>query len=385
MSDWGISVNDARAVLYSRYWQNWPKCQRLLNGSVTFPISLGLKPPSDKQASSDAEKLFVWQQDWRNVSGVEWADKRWQRLGSQQVPVKLVFHNLKSLTDFLQVTGELEQWFERVQPLIALAPESADFKAELKKQLAALMQLTTTELTMLQALLPQLQAGMGVGLYLRALPLAGVHGKFIEQHEKLISALLNALHDQAVNKADGLLSWLGCMNKPAGWLTIRPLCEKTRQAFAGLELLQLTGQQLAAYPLPGDTLIVVENLQSGLVVPNIEHAVVVCGTGNHLNWLGADWVKDKKVIYWGDIDSDGLTLLARARAMQPNLVSVMMDVNTFEQFNHRATQGNSCGAVPTDLTEQEALLFERLHQQPNRLEQEMLDADYISQAFFNLQ
>lgn len=381
MSDWGLLVSDAAALLYSRYWQTWAKRQRLLRGEVSFPVVLGLKPPTDKQASSNAEKLFNWQHDWRNVSGVIWQEKRWQRLGTQQVPSKLALNNLAELTDFLQVSCELERWFTQLQPLISIAPTNGAFKAELKKQLAQLMQLSTSELAMLKALLPQLQQHMGAGLYLRALPLTGVHGKIIEQHEKLISALLNALHDHAISQAGGLFAWLGCIDKPAGWLTIRPLCSHTRQALAGLDLLQLTGAQLSNYPLPGNTLIVVENLQAGLVVPKLANTTVVCGTGNHLNWLAADWVRTKRVYYWGDIDSDGLTLLARARAMQPNIISRLMDIATFEQFRHRATQGNPCGTSPSGLTTQEAELFERLRQQPNRLEQEMLDADHILKAF----
>ncbi|MBM7766774.1 hypothetical protein JOE62_000187 [Glutamicibacter nicotianae] len=39
-----------------------------------------------------------------------------------------------------------------------------------------------------------------------------------------------------------------------------------------------------------------------------------------------------EVLYWGDLDLDGLAILASLRSVQPDARSVMMDLGTLQRF-----------------------------------------------------
>jgi hypothetical protein len=162
---------------------------------------------------------------------------------------------------------------------------------------------------MLADLLPQLTPGMGKGFYLRALPVTGVDTKFIETHKLLIEELLNVLHGGAVTWTGGLLPWLDCMPRPAGWLMRSPLDKPARNALGCMPILKLPYMMLLTYEMPAEHILVVENIESGLALPPMENTIAVIGGGKNVAWMDAVWLKEKHVGYWGDIDTWGLCFL----------------------------------------------------------------------------
>jgi hypothetical protein len=125
--------------------------------------------------------------------------------------------------------------------------------------------------------LAQLKPGLGRDNYLRALPLTGVDTKFVELHLALLTELADALHPGTVSAAGGLLAWLGCRAVPCDWLYVRPLCEDTRRALGGIDLLQLSTATLLATPLPGRRVLIVENVAAGYALPRLPGTIAVFG------------------------------------------------------------------------------------------------------------
>lgn len=58
--------------------------------------------------------------------------------------------------------------------------------------------------------------------------------------------------------------------------------------------------------------------------------MAVLGAGLNLEWLRAAWLQDRRIAYWGDLDTWGLLMLSRARERQPYLESVLMSRELFE-------------------------------------------------------
>lgn len=129
--------------------------------------------------------------------------------------------------------------------------------------------------------------------------------------------------------------------------------------------------------------LIVENQTSFIAfqqLPIIPNTIAIWGKGfavvelQYLNWL-----KDKKVFYWGDIDAHGLQILHEFRKYYPNCINLMMDMETLKKFSSKIIQGKTTKITQLPyLTSEELTLFDYLQSNNLRLEQERIDRDYFT-------
>jgi hypothetical protein len=109
--------------------------------------------------------------------------------------------------------------------------------------------------------------------------------------------------------------------------------------------------------------------------------VAILGAGLNLEWMRAQWLGQRTVGYWGDLDTWGLAMLARARRLQPCLTALLMTLEIFE--SHAPTMAvaetRAAGAeLPDGLTENEQELYRFLiASELGRVEQEFLPAKLV--------
>ncbi|MFC6674294.1 Wadjet anti-phage system protein JetD domain-containing protein [Marinobacterium aestuariivivens] len=76
-------------------------------------------------------------------------------------------------------------------------------------------------------------------------------------------------------------------------------------------------------------MFITENKINGLAFPPLFNALVIFGLGYGVEQLGRiDWLKEKEIHYWGDIDSHGFNILAQLRKQLPQTRSLLMDEAT---------------------------------------------------------
>jgi hypothetical protein len=199
---------------------------------------------------------------WPGPGHVEYQTSNLPQVGRHDLPMALVLEGFDELTSFLGPAAQArrQHWESVFEPLCAL--DSA-LQPCLVRNLISLELLSVTDAERLAATLAQLKPGLGRDNYLRALPLTGVDTKFVEQHIALLTELADALHSGTVSATGGLLGWLGCRAVPYDWLFVRPLCDCGRRALGGIDLLQLSTATLLATPLPGRSIVIVENVAAG--------------------------------------------------------------------------------------------------------------------------
>lgn len=389
MSQWGLMPEDVLAQLRTREWLNTDNLRSRLSGDRPFPIRISVKAPTGAQALADLEHFRRFIESWRrwpNPAQVDWQTKKFLQLGEQALPVAVQIDSMPALIEILGPKAEArkQRWEQLMRPLLNI---DARLSTVLIKQLSVLESMAPDDSALLAQLLPQLDRGMGQGAYLRALPLKGVDTKFVENYYGLIEALADRLHEGAVTERGGLLNWLNCIANPSGWLLVRPLCRQSRDRLAELPVLQMDTRTLQSYVLPASRILVVENKQSGYALPDLDDTIAVFGGGRNTAWMDAEWLKQKRIAYWGDIDSWGLTILSDARRRQPHLQALMMDEVTVLEYRNRMVDEESPQArLPKYLTVAEQQLFERLqsrHYEKTRLEQERLAPDYIGVCLRN--
>lgn len=380
----------AAALARKRYWENRQVLKALLIGERSFPLHIPLKAPNARQAMEDLAHLRAWIERWKSFAIpdlLHWKTVGFRQLGQQQLPSRITIDSFQQLTQFCgsAAIAQSARWQANMQPLLQRFRHEQVYPV-LVRNIEVVEGLGNKDAELLAHVLPQLHRGLGAGGYLRALPLKGVDTKFVETYSGLIEALLDAVHEGEIAAYGGLYLWLDCRHGPRGLAQgvpiVRPLSPDTRHTYQGLPLFQLSAELLRQHELPATNILVVENFQSGLALPDLDDTIAVIGGGRNVSWMDASWLAAKHVGYWGDIDTWGLSILSDARARVRSLQPLMMDLATLKAHEERMVQEpEPLRTLPAQLTDQEQQLFLDLAAGrflSTRLEQERISFDYVS-------
>ncbi len=391
---WGLLPQNAIAHLRQKEWLNKKNLKNLLKGDRPFPIIFHLKPPQGNAILKNINHFQTFIASWKEfipdqnsrTCEVIWEKRRFRQLSEQMIPVKLIIHDIATLACILGKAEEnqLIEWRRKISFImtelhINTTNETALFNT-LINHLDAVIKLDDCDLRLLVKLIPQLKQGMGKGCYLRSLPVTYVDTKFIESNFSLIESVADAVIDPTI-KERGLLDWLQCRSKPMDWLLVRPLCSKTRKALGGVPLLRLASDTIQDYELPAHHILIIENEQPCLALPEISGTIAIAGGGKNVSWMRAAWLTSKRVAYWGDLDSEGFRILSDARSKLSTLTPLMMDRATVEAYMERMVdEFDPFDKEPIALNQEELKLFRELRSKKylrTRLEQERLPVDYV--------
>ncbi|WP_043563543.1 DUF3322 and DUF2220 domain-containing protein [Actinomyces israelii] len=399
-------------------------------------LVLGLAPPTEREALAGAQAVADWAAAWRvREAGrdvvVERRTRSWASLGAQQVPVRAVLTGADAIAS---AAGRADDWArarDRAARLLALGrahgagggAERTALAAAVRSVIGAVASYENDDVERLLAALAWLADNDASGLYLRQIPIAGMDSKWLERHRRVLRVLVPVLR--------GLDTRAGA-NGPAGApgpagpggleeaLGLRPLpavCRirlldrglvpgAPRDMSAPIEQIDRlwaapsagaappipAAQRAAALPPhpPGgpEAVVVVENLATFLALEERPGAVAVWGHGYSAAALARiGWLRGARtLVYWGDLDVDGLRILAALRTAAPRARSLAMDGETLRRWRHLAVTdpgsgaGSPSGAAslrpPDRLTAPEREAWEMLVDRGLRLEQERLAWDW---------
>ena len=378
-----LSPDAARDFLVRRFNNQH---QAWLAGDGTWPLQIPLGMPTEKDATDDTLAVRAWVSSWatwKHVGEVSRAVRKWARLGEQELPVALTIF---SPEDVATLVGQAPRWSratERYAQMVEKWPQLGTGGA-LAARFNVLADYSEVDFTRLIALLDWLVQNPASNVYLRQLPVEGLDTKWAEQRTGIITGLLK---DIKQDTNDGNFHELCGLLRPPHRVRIRLLCPQLRSLVGGLNDVEAPIGDIAALPIEPSAAIIVENLDTGMALPDIPGTVGIMKLGNAVSALGSvPWLKSIPAVYWGDIDTHGFAILDRARKALPQLRSVLMDEATTLGFQ------NLWGTEPTQTTnialeqlkEHEASVYAALKAntwgQKVRLEQERLPWDASIQA-----
>jgi len=219
--------------------------------------------------------------------------------------------------------------------------------------------------------------------YVRSLPLA-LPTKFIERHQSALRPLLNWLIPEHIRgeETDFFRRFYLLLEEPSIKIRFLDAALRLHSAVSQLSIWVSEFQQLS---LAVRRVYIIENLTSFLAFPAVPDAVAIWGGGFAVSLLaGADWLAEKQLFYWGDIDAHGFQILAQLRAHYPAAQSVLMDAATLAA-HHRGERGGEFQPAELPLlTIAEQALYQGLLCTNHRLEQEKLPLAYVAHRLANL-
>lgn len=333
-------------------------------------LEVVLHPPTERAVLADQAAAIEWVRLWRAVSGVEmrWGSRQWPSAGEQVVPERCLLRGADAIAAFAGAApsrewqtlrdraGRIREAFGGRAPGDALAEA-------IRRHGGTLQRLGERDFNTLLDVVGWLVDHPLSGARIRQLPIRGIDTKWLERHRPIVEGLHSAVTGEA---SLGLLA-------PPGLVRVRFLDPALRPG--GLLDVSAPVEELAALRVAPSTVFVFENLETVLAMPEVPGAVVVHGSGYAANRLGRiPWIRSGRVVYWGDLDSDGFAILHALRSGCENVTSVLMDEATLLAFRDLWVPETkpASGTYPS-LTADELAALQRIRSEGNiRLEQERI-------------
>lgn len=345
-----------------------------LQGEASFPLEL---PFSKKLPDNFAElhrSLGALEQGSSNHKrysySVDYELRQTRKFGAQSLPVRLYFENETAFLGFLKKREEVPVLLACFEQLKAAFPQLADYFLKKPLRLRDYVEDTAAYLEVLQYFAQH----PWPNLYIRELPLS-VHSKFIEQQQKQLRPLLDQLlpEDAIDQNAKDFIGRYG-LRKDEARIRFRQLDpNKDKPLFRFSADLSLPLSDFLKLPIEAENVLICENLMPFLTLPPTSNCLGIFGQGFAVSQLaGADWLKDKNIYYWGDLDAHGFHILSLLRAAFPQVQSLLMDAATFHRYEAFAVPNPTKPLDAPHLLPAEQKLLQSLQNQALRLEQERI-------------
>ncbi|HRJ52085.1 MAG TPA: DUF2220 family protein [Candidatus Thiothrix moscowensis] len=392
-----ITPADIRAKA-QKLWDSGRILQDAWEAGELFPWEIPFRKPNAAMQVEQFAQVREWitalKQASREVKGygyrIGYREVQHRQLGTQLLPDTLSFDTRDDLLRFIQKKQVFPALY---QTGLETAAEFPLLRPWLLKYPTKLMEHATVWSALLAVCRYFLHQPCPER-YLRELDIPSVDSKFIGQHKAILSELLDAvLPETAIDPDSSGLRQYG-FERRYGLKYDEPLLrlrllDAALSPVAGMTDISLPVSQLAQWAIPCQCVFVTENKTNGLSFPATAQAIVIFGLGYGVDTLAAiPWLHTRQVIYWGDLDTHGFSILSRMRRHFPHTQSLLMDAPTLQQYAHLCTEepeNARCADILQHLQPPEAAVYQQLQQTHQRLEQERIPMAYVQQqlARFN--
>ncbi|HHG1704201.1 TPA: DUF3322 domain-containing protein [Klebsiella pneumoniae] len=362
----------------ARQWDNAKlRAERLLPPG-NWPLCLTIGKPSAKIFAEQPQRVLQHVQLWRQVAvgRVEWEEVSYRASdGPVSMPLRWI---INGPSDWINAAADatvsrefrlLEGIIEQVDPI---------FHPLLISHRSLWRNKGSQDIISAARLASRLEPGCAKGLPLRLLSGQGVDTKFIENNISLLTRLLDMRFSGEASE-QGLTTFLDAFDESSHWVLVVPLSP----GLLPFKKCRVTTAELAETTLPASRVLMIENEQCLHQLPELSDTIAVLGCGLDVQWLSSVVLDKKRVAYWGDMDSWGLLMLARARRCRPTLDVLLMNRELFEQYASQSAVPEPVKAqeaIPDGLLNEEGDFYRYLTCLPRgRLEQEFLPAGVVGE------
>ncbi|HEX4060694.1 MAG TPA: Wadjet anti-phage system protein JetD domain-containing protein [Streptosporangiaceae bacterium] len=371
-----VTPADVLRTLRKR-WEIGTFLTQFASGQPWEPLGLPIRGPAAAELAASFADAQAWARGWagagRGLVRIEHKQVGGRVIGVNAIPCRAWIDSYERLWQLLDVEAEVARFGAVLDQAKAMMPALADWMIAHPVKVLALAHDWDRVLGTVQ----WIDQFAGPGLYLRQIDVPGVDTKFIERHRGILTDLLDCQLpsvriDPTVPRSD-FAGRYRFRKKPA-YVRFRYLAAGPTQ----LSELTVRAAEMPTAPPGISAVYVVENEVTYLAFPPVADAIVIFGGGYAVSVLEQlPWLADRHLVYWGDIDTHGLEILARLRRRFPHTRSMLMDRATL--LAHRSqwvTEPTPARPDPTHLTPDEAALAHDLttdlYAPSLRLEQERI-------------
>jgi len=366
-----------------KWWK--PFLQSIISGETFFPRDIdriGKIGPADITHRFDVlqDEIGALYKKSKNETGsgywVKTAEKNFRRTGSHQLPDSIVFETAEDYLDFIRKKAEFERFLDNYRLITQRLPQLHSWIYQDP------LPLTHSEVDWkaILAVCSYFISNPRPNLYIRQLPIP-VHTKFVEDNAALLLSLLDFLIPEHIrDRSQKKLADRYFLQRDEPLIRLRILDPALALPKNILDLsVRLSDFESGGWQ--NKNVVLTENKMNFLSLPGLPSTIAIwSGGGFMISYLkNAQWLREKNIYYWGDIDEHGFQILHQLRTYYGETQSIMMDRATFDMFQEFAVAGERNRAENLSLlNEEEHKLYEVLKSRPgiNRLEQEKIPQAY---------
>lgn len=337
-------------------------------------IIAGNKRPDDNTVKLEAEltELINHSKEKKGFGySIEYTTVKTKLHGVQDLPSSIVFQSENDYLKFIGKEKETARFKEDIARIIEDYPELNDW---IYKYPRKVIENDWDSLLMVCAYFKRTPQP---NLYIRELPIK-VHTKFIENNKGIIKELLDILIADYVDQDEKHFESRFHLKYDEPIIRFRILDNSiSHLSFSDVEDISIPISQFKQLALPVQKVYVVENKINMLSFPMVEKSIVIWGHGFGVETIcNVDWLKDKDIFYWGDLDAQGFQILSLLRTHFEQVKSFMMDRVTFDNFyeGDKGTKTNVEKGLCLTSEENDMFLYLKLNNL--RLEQEKIPYEY---------
>lgn len=343
-----ISINDIKDFA-NRVWNRGDVLRGSVLGEPEFPLRLRFKKTGGQHAVESFAEVQRWLSELNASSKetrgygftVEFSQVNHRKLGRQNLPSDIRFDTPGDIARFIGKQKELDEFLEILRYSEEHNPAITDWMKSNPMKVLPHMQDWEKVLCVCDYLL----ANPTPEIYLRQLTLPGIDTKFFEAKRAILSEVLTqCLPKDAFEDCVTGLSRAG-FERRYGFLYDEPIVrfrilDDAILPNSAYRDISVTATDFARNPIPEiETIFITENKVNGLAFPEAKGGIVVFGLGYGIGELAeAEWLKDVRVVYWGDIDTHGYGILSMLRGKLPHVESILMTSKDLDQNRDLAVQ-----------------------------------------------
>ncbi len=352
-----ITPQDIRAKA-QRYWSSYAYHRLCLSGAPWQALDIPFGKPAGREllnefasigkslqelkASSKATLGYGYRIDFEPVSH--------RQLGEQHLPGRIYFETEQDFLRFIGKLREATQFKQLALQTVGRHPALACILHDKPRHLADNLASWHKLLDVVDWFI----AHPRPDIYIRQIDLPDIDSKFIEQHTTQLTVLLDALlPPSAIECEANKFEQRYGLRYDQHLIRFRLLDPAI--TLSGLTDLTLPLADFCRLELDVDCVYVTENKVNGLAFPAAPKSMVIFSLGYGIGSLAqADWLKTKRIVYWGDLDTHGFAILSRFREIFPHVESMLMDSATLAANRSLCvTEASPVKEIPACLTDTE--------------------------------
>ncbi|WP_330286795.1 Wadjet anti-phage system protein JetD domain-containing protein [Streptomyces sp. NBC_00576] len=315
-------------------WDRGEFLSQVADGSDWEPLAVPLRGPKAGDITQHYDDVLAWATSWAPAAHrhlrIEYRRLGGRLAGVNNAPARVWIERRDDLFKLLGVTNTVNRYASLLAAANETLPPLATWMAENPMKVVQ----READWPRLQATIRWITDYLGPAVYLRQLDVPGVDTKFIEQNRAILTTLLEHCLPEDRIEAEAARTDFAArfrfLRKPA-YLRFRLL---GGESLAGFSELTVRADEFTAPPPAITTVYVVENETTYLAFPDQPHSIVIHGGGYAVTQLSAlSWLYDVRLVYWGDVDTHGFSILDRLRRSFAHTQSILMNRPTL--LEHR--------------------------------------------------
>ena len=318
-----------------KLWDSGAPLAELAGAPSRFPLRLRLKTPTSSDMGAQFNQVRTWAAELRKTPHVRIVEREFNHkvLGKNALPGEVWLDSLEAAIEivgkrreskvFQEITAITKDALPELIPWLQRYPLKALSFGDVWKELLSIVQ--------------WMKANPQPGIFVRQIDLPGIHTKFVETHQSILTELLEICLD--ANFINGQASGSRAFEQRFGFKS-KPTLVRFRVLDPRLTFWPISSsdnaldlETFAKLNCEIEDIYITENEINYLAFPDLPLSLVIFGKGFGLFPLleSAAWLRKSRVFYWGDIDTQGFSILNQARKIVPEIHSFLMDSDTLNK------------------------------------------------------